>query len=102
LLRESVDDPARIVSGPGALMCDLISPNSDLAIQVRRSAKGASREEGMADVLNGAFDPALLVAASRAARPGVEMIMRAKFKQTRVKMNGIAAPLGDNTCEIVI
>src|SRR5262249_50067663 len=75
--------------------------NSDLAIQVRGPAKGASREKRVADVLNGAFDPALLIAASRAARPGVEMIMRAKFKQAGGKGNGVAAPLGGNTFHIV-
>lgn len=45
-------------------MRNLISPDEGLAVQIRRRGEGAGREERMPDVLNGAFDTALFIAAS--------------------------------------
>jgi len=101
LFGEDFADRAGIVIGPGAPVSDAIAPFQSLAIEVLESGEAASGEEGIANIADGAFDPPLLIAASRAARPGVEMIMRAEFKQAWVKVNGVAAPLGDNTFQVV-
>src|SRR5215468_8947920 len=83
-------------------MGDFIPPDQSLAVEVLDRVEATSGEKGVSDVLNGAFDPPLLVAASGPARERGEVIVSAQFKQAGMKANGVAVTLGHNTGHIVV
>src|SRR5262245_34528675 len=83
-------------------MGDLISPGESLSVQVGKSGERASGEERVTDVLNGAFDTAFLIAASRTARQSREVAVSAQVKQARMKVDRIAAAFADHAAHIVI
>src|SRR5262245_23436657 len=83
-------------------MGDLISPGESLSVQVGKSGEGTSGEERVADVLNGAFDTAFLIAASRTKGESREVIWSAQIEHARVKVNRIAAAFADHAAHIVV
>ncbi|PYV22463.1 MAG: hypothetical protein DMG27_18155 [Acidobacteria bacterium] len=56
LLGEDLGDGAGVIAGPGALLSDLVTPSQGLAVEVLQCGEGASGEEALADILNGALD----------------------------------------------
>src|SRR5262245_47431411 len=93
---------AGIITGPGPLMGNLISPGASLEIEVFQVGEGTGGKERMTDVLNGAFDSPFLIAASRPARPWGKVVMRAQFQQTGMKVDRLAMPLQDHRSQVIV
>ncbi len=62
-LGEGVGHGAGVIAGPGALMRHLVAPLPGLTVKVSQSGERASGKEGVANILDSAFDAALLIAA---------------------------------------
>jgi hypothetical protein len=78
------------------------APGMSLPIEVGEVAKGASREEGVANVANGALDASLFVAASGGYRLCQEAIVTRKLEQSGMKADRVARALENRALQIVI
>jgi hypothetical protein len=72
---EDLRHGARIVSGPGALMRDLVPPEQGLTIALLQRGEVATGAERFAHVTNGAFDTTFLIAGPHLAGACQEMVV---------------------------
>ena len=82
-------------AGPGALLSDLLAPFSRLAVEVLQGGEGTGGKKAGADILNGALDAALLVAAGGGAGAGGEVIVPGQLQPAGMKANGVATGASD-------
>src|ERR1035438_9534839 len=101
-LGEDLGHGAGIVSGPGALMGDLISPEQGLTIAFLQGGEVAAGPEGFAYVTNGAFDPAFLIAGPHLARAGDAVVVGAQLQQPGMEVDLVTAPLQYGATQIVM
>ena len=92
---------AGIISGGRALVSYGFSPEEGLAVEVSEIGEVTGVEEGVAHVLDSSFDSSLLIAASRAARSRLKVIMSAEFEQARVEVNSVSIALEDHRLKII-
>ena len=79
LFGEDFGDGAAVVSRPGALMSDPIAPDECLPVAFGKRGEGTASPEGFANITNGSFHAAFLVAGAHLARPRGEVIVRAQL-----------------------
>src|SRR5271165_6366355 len=101
LFHENLSDSAGVVTGPGALMSDLVAPVESLTVEIGQSGEGTGGEKVVADILNGALHAAFFIAPGGAAGPSGEMVVGREFEKTGVEMDGLAAAFQDHAAEIV-
>ena len=78
------------------------APRLGLGIEVINIREGASREEGLPDIADGALDAALLVAAGDRDRARFVAIAPGEAQQRGMEADGVAAPFQHRALEIVI
>ena len=91
-----------IITRPGPLIGNLISPGASLEIEIFQVGEGTGGKERMTDVLDGAFDSPFLITAGRPARPRSEVVMRAQFQQAWMKVDRITMPLKDHRSQVIV
>src|SRR5208283_1073400 len=101
LFLENLSDSAGVVTGPGALMSDLVAPVESLTVEIGQGGEGTGGEEVVPDILDGALHAAFFIAPRRAAGTSGEMVVGREFEKTGVEVNGIAAAFQDHAAEIV-
>ena len=82
---EDLGDGAAVVAGPGPLVRDLVAPEQGLPIAFGQRGEGAARPERIADIADGAFHAAFLIAGAHLARPWREVIVRAQLDQSGIE-----------------
>ena len=73
-----------------------------MAIAFGQRGKGSARPERIANIADGSFHAAFLIAGAHLARPRGEVIMRAQLDQPGVKLDLVTAALQHRTLEIVV
>ena len=101
LFGENLGDGAGVITGPRALMRDLVAPVESLAVEIGQGGEGTGGEEVVTDILDGALHAAFFIAPRRAAGASGEMVVGGEFEEAGVEMNGVAAALQDHAAEIV-
>src|ERR1700687_2654028 len=74
-----------------------VTPGGCLGVQISEVTEAARGEEGVAGETNGALDSALLIAARRRYRPGLEAVVRGQLQQRRVEADRIVHALEHGT-----
>ena len=88
---------ARMRPGVG----DLAEEVSELPVAVFDARDCARREEAVAEVANGSFDPALVRRTPRPAQPWLHAKVASDLEQAGVISNGVSAALEDDTLRII-
>src|SRR5208283_427174 len=101
LFFENLSDGAGVVTGPGALMSDLVAPVESLTVEIGQGGEGTGGEEVVTDILNGALHSAFFIAPRRAAGVSGEVIVGREFEKTGVEMDRLAAAFQDHAAKIV-
>ena len=76
------------------------APVISLSVEVVEIGEAARGEKGAAHVADGAFDPALLVAAGHRDRPRLEAILPGEGEQAGMEADRVVAPFQHRTLEI--
>jgi len=90
-----------LIAGPGALVSDLVAPGEGLAVEGLQGDEGASGEEALTDIGNGALDATFFVAPRRAARTGGEVVVSGEFEPAGMKVKSVAVAFEHDTTEII-
>ena len=83
-------------------MGHFIAPLPGLRRAMRKSEKVAAGPEGIADVANGAFDAAFLIACADLARARLKVIVAAAGEDAWMKANVTAATFEHDAAEVVV
>ena len=75
LFLENLSDRAGVVTGPGALMSDLVAPVESLTVEIGQGGEGSGGEKVVTDILNSALHAAFFIAPGRTAGPSGEVIV---------------------------
>ena len=79
-----------------------MAPRLGLGVEVVQVGEGAGGEEAVADVANGAFDAAFLVAPRDRHGPGLVAVVPGEAEQGGMEADRVAAPLEHGALEIVV
>ena len=102
LFGPGVGDGAVRHLGVAPMVGDLVAPAPELVVEVVEVSEGSGGEEGMPQVLDLSFDLSFLVAASRRAGAGGEVVVAGEFEQSGVELDGGAAAVEDGGSEVVV
>src|SRR5262245_37056814 len=85
-----------------ALMGDVVPPASKLDVQIVDVQEGPRGKERVAEVLNLAFDLALLIAPTGRTRPRGEVIVTGELEQAGMEADRGAGAFEDGAAQIVV
>jgi hypothetical protein len=102
LVLERLTDGALAVLDPGTIDGGGGSPLGGLLIEIGEVSEGASREERLADVTDGALDAIFFVTSGDGDGPWLEPVVRRYCEQGRVETARVAVSIENSTLEIVV
>ena len=88
--------------GAAAFGGQAVTPGGGLIVEIVKARPAPGSEEGVADVLDGALDPALFVAARHGDGPWLETVVPGKLEQRWMQADGVAASFKHSTLEVVV
>lgn len=83
-------------------MGDLIAPQQRLAVAFGQSSEVAPGPERFTNIADGSLDAAFLIARAHLTGLGLEVIVTGTLEDSRMKLDEIAAPLLNDTAQIVV
>ena len=92
----------RVVLGPGAVEGAAPAPGNGLRVEIVDIGELARGEEALADEVNMAFDPALLIAAADRHRARLEAVVGSEAEELRVEANRVAHAFEHDALEVVV
>jgi hypothetical protein len=101
-LGENLSHRAAVLSGPAALMGNLVAPSPCLPVAFGQRGKSPSGPERIAHIANGPFHASFLISRAHLTGSGSEVVMGAEFDQARVELNVPAPPLQHGRFQIVV
>ncbi|WP_437942933.1 hypothetical protein [Sorangium sp. So ce341] len=102
LVVEGLTHGAGAILDPGAIERRGAGPLGRLSVEVAEVGVGPGLEEGLADVADGALDPALLIAAGDGDGARLEAVVRRQSQQRGVEPDRVAVALDDGALEVVV
>jgi hypothetical protein len=102
LFGEDLGNGTTVVSRPGALVCDLVTPEQSLPVALGKRSEDTARPKGFANITNGAFHAAFLITGADLTGARSEVIVRAQLQQARVEMNLVASAFEYRAAEVVV
>ena len=102
LLGEDLANAEGLLIGTAPIGSQAVAPSLSLGIEVVEIDERAGGKEAVADITDGALDPALLIAARDGHGSGLEPIVSGELEEGGVKADGVSLALQHDALEIVV